>query len=147
MHFWLTYHFVSHESGQNHWNLKKKKFRSDSAFEKWDNFKNNLGHIIFQEYSLRQIFFYRLRDDFLHSHLTTKALNVLVPHPELILQARAHLAVALRSHISEVTKSHPKGNDDIKFSIDWFHRWIEAIKMKLLNSTPSQVNVRIVKIE
>ena len=49
--------------------------------------------------------------------------------------------------ISEVTKSHPKGDDDIKFSIDWFHKWTEAIKMKLSNSMPSQVNVRIVEIE
>ena len=31
-------------------------------------------------------------------------------------------------------KSHPKGDDDIKFSIDLFHKWIVAIKMKL----PSQ---------
>ena len=51
------------------------------------------------------------------------------------------------SDISEVTKSHPKGDDDIKFLIDSFHKWIDAIKMKLPNSMPSQVNVRIVEIE
>ena len=28
----------------------------------------------------------------------------------------------LEVHISEVTKSHPKGDDDIKFSIDSFHK-------------------------
>ena len=44
---------------------------------------------------------------------------------------------------SEVTKSHSKGDDDIKFSIDR----TEAIKMKLTNSLPSQANVRIVEIE
>ena len=33
-----------------------------------------------------------------------------------------------------------KEDNDIKFSIDWFHKWIEAIKMKLPNSMPSQVN-------
>ena len=49
--------------------------------------------------------------------------------------------------ISEVTKSSPKGDDDKNFSLDWFHKWIEAIKMKLPNSMPSQANVRIVKIE
>ena len=48
---------------------------------------------------------------------------------------------------SEVTKWHAKGDDDIKFWVDWFHRWIEVIKMKLPNSMNSQVNVRIVKIE
>ena len=50
-------------------------------------------------------------------------------------------------HNSEVTKSHPKGNDDIEISIDWFHKWIEAIKMKLPNSMPSQANVHIDEIE
>ena len=48
---------------------------------------------------------------------------------------------------SEVKKWHPKDDDDIKFSIDWFHKWTEAIKMKLPNSMPSQVNVRVAKIE
>ena len=52
-----------------------------------------------------------------------------------------------KTYDTEVTKSHPKGDDDIKFSVDWFHKWIEAIKMKLLNSMPSQANVRIVEIE
>ena len=32
-------------------------------------------------------------------------------------------------------KSHPKGNDDIVFSVDWFHKWIVAIEMKLPIST------------
>ena len=41
---------------------------------------------------------------------------------------------------SEVTKSHPKGDDDIKFPIYWFHKWIEGIKMKLLSSMPTQVS-------
>ena len=49
--------------------------------------------------------------------------------------------------ISEVTKSHPKDDDDIKFSIDGFHKGKEASKMKLPNSMPSQVNVCIVEIE
>ena len=48
---------------------------------------------------------------------------------------------------SEVTKSHPKGDDDIEFSIDWFHKWIEAIKKKLPNSMLSQAKVYIVEIE
>ena len=46
-----------------------------------------------------------------------------------------------------VTKSHPKGDDEIEFSVDWFHKWIVAIKMKLPNSLPSQANVRIVEIK
>ena len=48
---------------------------------------------------------------------------------------------------NQVTKSHPKGGEDIKFSIDWSDKWLEAIKMKLPNWMPSQVNVRIVEIE
>ena len=40
----------------------------------------------------------------------------------------------------------PKGDDDIKFSIDWFHNWIEAIKLKLptqclLRSTFASLNL------
>ena len=55
--------------------------------------------------------------------------------------------VSPSSDNSEVTKSHPKGDDDIKFSMGWFYKWIMAIKMKLPNSMPSQANVRIVEIE
>ena len=43
---------------------------------------------------------------------------------------------------SEVTKSHPKDDDDLEFSIGWFRKGIEALKTKLPNSVPSQVNVR-----
>ena len=50
-------------------------------------------------------------------------------------------------HISEVTKSHPEGDDDTEFSTDRFHKRTVAIKMKLPNSVPSQVIVRIVEIE
>ena len=35
------------------------------------------------------------------------------------------LALQMRVRVisnSEVTKSHPKGDDDIRFSIDWFHK-------------------------
>ena len=39
-------------------------------------------------------------------------------------------------------KSHPKGDDDIKFS-----NKSKAIEMKLPNSMPSEVNVHIVEIE
>ena len=49
--------------------------------------------------------------------------------------------------ISEVTKSHPKGNDDIVFLKDLFHKCIVAIKMKLPNSMPFQGNVRTIAIE
>ena len=44
------------------------------------------------------------------------------------------------------TKSQPGGHDDIRFSIDWFHKRIVAIKMKLPYSVPSERNVGIVAI-
>ena len=49
--------------------------------------------------------------------------------------------------ISEATKSQLEGDDSIKCSTDWFHKGLEAIKKKLPNSMPSQVNIRIVEIE
>ena len=48
---------------------------------------------------------------------------------------------------SEVTKSHPKGDDDIEFLEDWFDKGIVVIKMKLPNPMPSQANIRVVWIE
>ena len=47
--------------------------------------------------------------------------------------------------ICRVMETRPK-RDDIKFSIDWFHNWIEAIKMKLpiqclLRSTFASLNL------
>ena len=56
-------------------------------------------------------------------------------------------AAVFNEEFSEVTKSHPEGGYDIKFSIDWFHNRIVVIKMKLPNSVPSQVNFRIVETE
>ena len=48
-------------------------------------------------------------------------------------------------HNSKAMKSHPKGEDNIKFKI--FHQLTEAIKMKLPNSRPTQVNTCVVEIE
>ena len=42
----------------------------------------------------------------------------------------------------EFTMLQPRDDHhDIEFSVDWFHKWIAAIKEKLLNSMPSQMDV------
>ena len=57
--------------------------------------------------------------------------------------------VKVGSHFdnSQVMKSHPKGDNYVKFSVDWSHKWIVAIKTKLPNSVSSQINIHIAEIE